>query len=114
MAALLTGQSAATVARTYNIPKGTVDGWKNGQKNTPLVTLPSTKKQEIGDLLLEYIRLSLQSLQAQVQHFGNAAWLNSQPAGELAILHGVLMDKAIRLLEAIANARTDDQPVAQG
>ena len=110
MAALLAGQSTAQVAAEYNIPEGTVKGWKFRQKNEPVAAVTTQKKEEIGDLLVEYIRLSLKSLQIQVQHFGNKSWLSNQHADALAVLHGVQTDKAIRLLEAIAQASDRGQP----
>ena len=33
--------------------------------------------------------------------FGDPEWLKKQSAGELAVLHGVAVDKGIRLLEAL-------------
>ena len=109
MAALLAGQSISEVAAEYNIPKGTIKSWRNRQKGEPVASVATPKKEEIGDLLIEYIRLSLQSLQAQVQHFGDKTWLANQDADALAVLHGVQTDKAIRLLEAIAQASDDGQ-----
>src|SRR5678816_707441 len=106
MAALLAGQSVAVVAQEYDIPEGTVKSWKSRQGGDTVATVATEKKEEIGDLLVEYIRLSLESLKAQVQHFGDKNWLASQDADALAVLHGVQTDKAIRLLEAIASAAT--------
>lgn len=108
MAALLAGQSVPEIAKEYNIPPATVRSWKSRQTNGDSVANVATqKKEEIGDLLVEYIRLSLRSLQIQVQHFGDKDWLATQDASALAVLHGVQTDKAIRLLEAIAQASDD-------
>ncbi len=110
MAALLAGQSIREVAREYSIPKSTVGAWS--KEKTGVQYVPDEKKEEIGDLLVEYIRLSLESLKVQVQHFGDKTWLTNQDADALAVLHGVQTDKAIRLLEAIASAATptEQQP----
>lgn len=102
MAALLSGQSVTAVAKEYNIPKGTVSGWKSRSLDQGVAT-STTQKKEIGDLLLEYIRASLIALKMQVDHFGDKSWLNNQDADQLAVLHGVQTDKAIRLLEALAD-----------
>lgn len=104
MAALLTGQSISQVAREYNIPKGTVSNWKNRHKGPK----DGTQKKEIGDLLLAYLKANLEALTAQVQVFKDPVWLKAQVASDVAVLHGVMTDKAIRLLEAMSNADEQD------
>ena len=103
MAALLAGQSIGQVAREYNIPKGTVSYWKNNQGvgNNP------TQKKEIGDLLLNYLHANLEALAAQAELFKTKEWLMKQNAADVAVLHGVMTDKAIRLMEAF-NAQAED------
>ena len=99
MAALLAGQSISEVAARYQIPSGTVKSWRrNSREFRPVDT---QKGAEIGDLLLEYLRENLITLRVQVEHFRDPKWLSRQDASELAVLHGVVTDKAIRLLEAI-------------
>lgn len=98
MAALLAGQSVNSVAKEYKIPKGTVSGWKD--KALGVVTEATQKRDEIGGKLYAYLLASLDALKAQSIVFADPAWLRKQPANELAVLHGVLTDKAIRLLEA--------------
>jgi len=100
IAALLAGQSVREVARAYRIPASTIAGW-SAARNAPDPIAPYTKK-EIGDLILEYLREVLITLVAQQEVFRDATWLRQQPASEAAVLHGVLTDKAIRLLEAMA------------
>jgi len=108
MAALLEGQSVSSVARQYKIPKGTVSGWKQKALNTGVEGVATQKKEEIGDLLLVYLRQNLQTLTAQSEHCQNKKWLERQSAESLAVLHGVLADKTVRLLEAISAADDDD------
>lgn len=111
MAALLAGQSVSEVAREYKIPRGTVKSWKSRQDNGESVAVVATqKREEIGDLLLAYLRTSLKTLTIQVEHFGDKSWLTTQDASSLAILHGVQTDKAVRLLEALAAAEPVDVP----
>ena len=106
MAALLEGQSISAVAKQYDIPKGTVSGWKQ-KALTPVadggvVPDATQKRQAIGDLLIGYLETMLRTLTVQAKHFGDVDWLKDQNANELAVLHGVATDKAIRLLEALA------------
>jgi transposase-like protein len=101
MAALLTGQSVSAIAAQYNIPEGTLWSWRNRDLNANHASDASQRKT-IGELLEEYLRASLQTLKAQVEIFADREWLQKQDASELAVLHGVCTDKAIRLLESLA------------
>ena len=103
MAALLTGQSICSVAKEYDIPKGTVSYWKNngGPKD-------QTQKKDIGDLLVRYLETNLETLRAQAKAFRDPAWLAKQTASDAAVLHGVMTDKAVRLLEAMSNNAAND------
>ena len=98
MAALLSGQSIGQVARDYHLPKGTVSNWKN----RPSSLKNGTQKSDIGDLVLKYLRTNLEALSAQAEMFKDRTWLSQQSASEVAVLHGVMTDKAIRLLEAMS------------
>jgi len=103
MAALLTGQSVSVIAEEYNIPADTIYCWKSRQKNGEnLVTLASSKKELIGDLLMGYLEDELRAARARTKVFGDPEWIRRQGASEVAVLHGVSIDKAIRLLEAFA------------
>jgi len=104
LAALLAGQAPATVAATFNIPIGTLKSWKSRQLNGSAVAVVATEKRErIGALLLEYLEEGLTTLRDQMKVFRDTDWLKTQPAQELAILHGVIADKQIRLLEALVD-----------
>lgn len=108
MAALLTGQSVSEIAKQYSINPATVRSWKSRQQNGESVaTVATQKKEEIGELLLGYLQATLHSLTIQAAHFSDKKWLMMQSADALAVLHGVTVDKAVRLLEALGNAGTD-------
>lgn len=113
MAQLLQGQSVSSIATEYDIPKGTVSGWKRKAKehaaDSPLAS-DATQKEEIGQLLVDYLRANLDALRAQSEVFADRDWLKDQEASELAVLHGVMTDKAVRLLEALAGADVDGAP----
>lgn len=105
MSALLSGQSVSRVADDYNIPEGTVKSWKSRQLNGETVaTVATEKKEEIGELLYQYLTASLRALQSQVELFSDRDWLKKQPASDLAVLHGVQTDKAVRIMEAFGRA----------
>src|SRR3569832_2382141 len=108
----------AAVAAKYGIKPATIRGWKSQEQ--PHVTtfegvdphVITVKKQRIGVLVLEYLEANLNAQIAQAYVTSDPNYINRQPAGELTILHGVLADKAIRLLEALQPraAESDDRP----
>lgn len=116
MAALMTGQSVNSVARDYSLPKGTVSRWKgeafeviDDEAETAGSVVVRTQNAhvetgDVGTLLLTYLRANLRALTVQAETFADPSWLRGQDASELAVLHGVMTDKAVRLLEAMSNA----------
>lgn len=90
-AALLAGQGVGDVAKRYELPVSTVSRWK-GQADIT---------DDIGDLLLKYLKTGITTLTEQHEVFRDPEWIRGQPAGEMAVLHGVLTDKVVRLLEAL-------------
>ena len=103
MAALLEGQDAGTISKKYNVPASTIKSWKSRQGNNGGVAIVATeKKRVIGDLILEYLEKSLVALIAQVEVFAEKDYLRGQDASELAVLHGVGIDKVFRIAEALA------------
>lgn len=112
LAALLAGQSINSVAREYDIPKGTVSGWKRKELDSGsqgVATVATQKEQEeIGSLLLQYMYASLKAMIAQMDVFGDRAWLHEQVASDSAVLHGVQHDKVMRMIEALNRAESTD------
>jgi hypothetical protein len=107
LAALIAGQSFSEVARSFNVPIGTLKSWK--QRDVAGVATvdasgASAKKEQIGALLLDYLVTTLGTLAAQQRVFADETWLKQQSAESLAILHGVSVDKAVRLLEGLADS----------
>lgn len=103
MAALLAGQSVSTVAKDYKIPRGTVGRWSSELRRTAK-HFDTEKKEAIGELLMDYLRENLVTLREQAVIFRDPEWVEQQDASEMAVLHGVLADKTIRLLEALGSA----------
>lgn len=110
MAALLTGQGASEIARQYELNEATVRNWKRSLPKTTLTSSNDKKEIDFGELLSAYLKETLVTLTVQAQHFRDKDWLQKQPAADLAVLHGVQTDKAIRLLAALEQGnetRTD-------
>ncbi len=97
MAALMAGQSINKVAEEYHLSTATVSRWRNEG-----VLKNETQKKEIGELITDYLKANLDALRAQADLFQDRAWLKKQSAADAAVLHGVMTDKAIRLLEALS------------
>jgi hypothetical protein len=112
MAALMTGQGVREVAKEYSLPKTTVSKWKAeisevvqevSQKNG------TQKTRDFGDMLGNYLEELLTTAIAQQRHFRDKDWLSRQHASDLAVLHGVSIDKGIRLFEAANQAGHNTQ-----
>ena len=93
MAALLAGQGVSELAEQYKLPTSTISRWKG--EATEGVTA------DVGDLLLGYLQENLKTLREQAIAFRDVGWLREQKASDLAILHGVMIDKCVRLLEVM-------------
>lgn len=106
MAALLAGQGVSEVAEQFKVSKATVSRIKSSISPDRLKQLETKKAEDFGQLLSEYLRETITTLAAQARYFRNETWLAKQPAADVAVLHGVQCDKAIRLLEAIERANT--------
>lgn len=91
---VLIGPGAASAK--YGIPAGTLRSWQSHAN--PVATL---KKDHIGALVATYLEANLQALTAQAYVASDPEYINKQPAESLAILHGVMADKSVRLLEAL-------------
>lgn len=104
MAALLAGQSIPKVADEYKIPRGTVSRWRANA--AALIEAERTQKgtTTIDALLQAYVNENLTTLREQARFFRDPKWLGNQDAAALAVLHGVLADKSIRLLEVFGGA----------
>ncbi len=104
MAALLEGQSVSSVAKQYDIPKGTVSKWK-GRGVAGVATQKGD--EEVGDLLLTLLRKNLESLIAMSEVSADKDWLKKMDGASFATLFGVKHDKAVRMIEAL-NANNEN------
>ncbi len=104
MAALLAGQGVADAARQYHLPEGTVAEWKRQVHG-----VQSLKKDELSDLVSGCLREFITSVQVYARETRDPEYIKKQPASEIAVLLGVVADKAFRILEAAEVARERDQ-----
>jgi transposase-like protein len=99
---VLLGSSAT--ASKYGIPRSTLMTW---QQQFNIVHNPALKRDHIGALVAAYLEANLQALTSQAYVVSQPEYIERQPAEGVAILHGVMADKSIRLLEAISRSQPD-------
>lgn len=102
---LMAGSSVSAVAKKYGASRQTVRVWRDTTNVQPVVS--QEKRVDLGERLFRYLDSGLAALEAQARVAADPAYIRAQPAGELAILHGVLADKLVRVLAALEPA---DQP----
>lgn len=103
MAALMAGTTIADASREFDIPAGTIKAWSRDKSQLVIMDDPQ-KKDDLGDLLYVALTEALTTLAAQARFFRDVEWLRNQDASEVAILYGVVSDKAFRILTAIEQA----------
>jgi transposase-like protein len=101
MAALLTGQSVSQVAFEFNLGKATVSRWRADLSSNQLEQVRTERTETIECLLLDYVATNLKTLKAQSEVAGRPEYVQKQSASELAVLHGVIADKTVRILSAL-------------
>lgn len=111
LAAILSGSVIAQVAREFKVSRSTIRLWRREAGHAPAL-ISDEKKADLGALIADYLRAGLSALEAQARVFADPEWIKAQPAGELAILHGVLSDKITRVLTALEPF--EDAPIASG
>jgi len=63
------------------------------------------KLDELGELISDVLRANLRAVQVLAEHVvTEVEWRRKQPASDIAVLTGVLTDKAVRILEALEAA----------
>ena len=104
VADLRAGEAPAAVAERHNVAPATVRGWKSRLVSEQRVQTAADKErqEEVDRLVVDYLREGLNTLREQAKMFADPEWLKRQSAESIAILHGVLADKTVRLFEALA------------
>jgi transposase-like protein len=100
VAAVLAGASLAAVAKQFGLRKQTISQWLQTEAIRTVRTTranertPEALEAMIFDLVVEHIA----TLRAQLQAAATPAYVQGQPAGDLAALLGTERDTLIRLL----------------
>lgn len=103
----LVTMSPAAVAAKYSLNPATVRVWK-AREGRSLVTAVTQKSERLQTLFYEYLEANLNAQIAQAYVSADPTYIERQPAGELATLHGVLNDKLIRAVDALRPVVTSE------
>jgi transposase-like protein len=102
LAALLLGSGVMEISRELDLPESSVRNYKRTLTSEQLAEVNARKGQRLDDLVFDYLQENLTTLRAQSKLLRDESYVTQQPAGEMATLHGVMADKTVRLLEAVA------------
>lgn len=108
MAALMSGQGVEKVASEYGVATGTVSNLKKLalpflQENEATLK----QKRDISGSVLDVLQSQLNALQSIAIEISRPEYLQKQDASEVAVLYGVIADKAFRIASAL---EPEDQP----
>lgn len=107
LAALLAGETQERIAQLFDIDQSTVSRWKKNIREE-LGKLAQEQREQIELNIFITILKTQHAIQSQLDVFTDPQWIKRQSAEELGILHGILHDKSIRLLEALVPAESND------
>jgi transposase-like protein len=101
IASLLTGDTVSEVATKHGLDKSVVSRWKARIPKGELQRVATKKGEQIDCKIFECAKSNLESLTAQAKTTGDPEWIRQQSAKDLALLHGVMFDKSLRILDAV-------------
>lgn len=108
LASLIAGNTYAYVAEQYGIPEGTIKAWKAERDGSRSAVTNIERQAALTGLIAGVLEQELISLRSMAIQFQDEEWLRTQRADHLAILYGVMQDKAIRKIEAWADIEAKD------
>lgn len=104
IAMLAAGEHIAEVARQLGLAESTIRTWGK-RAGVDFAEIRAEKKENLADLVAACLAANLTALSAISAFVRDEAWLRRQRAGDVAMLYGVMSDKAVRILEAHAAAQ---------
>ncbi len=107
LAALASGESVRAVAQRLGLSRTTVAMWRDAAGLNEPAAVVHEKRQALGEQVYELIEDSIRTLRVQLRVAADESWLKQQSAGELAVFHGVIADKTVRLLASLRPTSDD-------
>jgi hypothetical protein len=105
VAQFLAGASPLAVAAALNLPTRTAYDWYNELSVEEAALCTLVREERRANLLDGYLAANLNALTVQAGVAADENYLKRFPPQQLAILHGVMADKAARIVEVFL--RTD-------
>lgn len=102
-AEILAGATDGEAARAAGVSKR-MAGRVRQSLRSQLDVAAEQEREEIAEELRATVLALLRSIRRIAEQTRNVKWICKQSAHELAVLAGVQMDKAVRILEAAENA----------
>lgn len=96
------GTPKAAIARKLHIPRTTVIAWLAATESPVQTLSDSVKRDELGQLVYDYLSAGLRALIAQAVAMGDPEWFKQQ-AGSQHLIHGVLADKLVTIFAGVEN-----------
>lgn len=115
IADLLSGSSINQCVEKYDIPRGTIGCWsaqltaEGKLRKTKPNTETNTKNERVGELIVENLEKSLETLNGILNTVNNESYITKQQADHVAVLFGVIADKTHRMLDSIARREQADR-----
>lgn len=107
LAALLEGQTLASVQAKTGVSRRTLLVWKAEAKMAPAAS--ELQRKEIGELVVESLRRGLTAMSVLQAQFSDPEWVRKFSPAELATAFGIISDKSVRVLEAMVPAESGDE-----
>ena len=101
IAALIAGESPASVADRLGLPRESVRNWKLALGPEKLAEVSRNTEGRLDQLLCNYLEELLRSLTAQASAVKDPEFLAKQSAAGLATLYGNLSDHALSMIEKL-------------
>jgi transposase-like protein len=109
MAALLAGQGVSEISSTFDLPHQTVSDLKQVLERE---FGSFGNKKDISEQILELLGTQLDALKTIAANVGRPEYVEKQPASEIAVLYGVISDKAFRIVSAIQTTQSEPRGTA--
>ena len=109
IAALLAGQGVSQTAKQFHVSPNTVKAWR-ASLGLGIPVVDPEKRAVIDNLVGDLLKAIINSLLIQAEQYSDKAWLKGQEASQVAVLFGVMADKAFRILEAAEQSGEPEDP----
>ncbi len=107
VAEILAGEAIAKVAKRYDVPRETAQGW--WLEDRPVELSNVRTRERMVEQLYDTAYECLDGVRASARLLQDEAWTRSQNAADLAALVGTLSDRTIRMLGGLRPAEPEQR-----